>query len=122
MIDRARVFHISGRKNPARHAEAKLNKIDIVNVQVENRPAGLSALREMLLSPSRRLGNPPKPRTENPAVGIFINRILQPDPLRPETEAHRGHGKSLGPACCLHHLASERRTARQWLLTNHVFS
>src|SRR5688572_2344001 len=90
MINGASVFRITAREDAARFAEAVLHEIDVMNVQVEQGSAGGSSLRKMFLSPGGWFRDAPEPRAQNFAVRSVGDRALQPSPLRPKTQAHRG--------------------------------
>lgn len=125
VIDGAGVFGITGGKNARRFAEAILDEIDIVDVEIQERAAGAGALGEMFLAPVRRLGHATEAGAENAAVGIVCNCLLEPGPFRPEAEAHGGHRKYATTFCGAGvggHLGGCLGIARERFLANDVFT
>ena len=102
-------------------AKAELHKVAVVNVQVEQSAAGEAAVQEEFLSPGGRLGDAPEARGQKFAVGILVDGLLQPDPLRPETEAHRRHQKRRGSGRGVGDFARRPGRSRQRFFANHVF-
>src|SRR5436305_15238965 len=86
----------SRRENAPRTSKKKLHEIRVVNVQVEQRTAGLIGMGVSATAPGRRFRYAPKIGREHLAIGFRFDNQLEPSPAWPKSHAHCGHKKSTG--------------------------
>ncbi len=122
MIDRSADALNAGGENAFRQAEEELHEVGIVDVQVEQRAAGLRAIEIGAAAPAGAFGNAPEARGQHLAVALIGDRFLEPCPFRPETHAHRRQQEALGLAGGGDDFARIRRAAGQRLFTNDVLA
>src|SRR5439155_361801 len=91
VVDRAADFAEASGKDAEGTPETELDEVGVVNVQVKQRAAWKFAVEEEFLSPGRGLCDAPKTRGQNSAVSFAVDGLFQPNPFRPEAQAHGRH-------------------------------
>ena len=102
--------------------EEELDEVRVVDVEIQQGPAGGRAVKVGLLSPRGWLADPAETRGADGAVAAVGDRLPQPRPTGPEAQAHRRHKLAASRSRRGHKFTGLRRGPRERLLAQHVLA
>lgn len=119
VIDGAARLAVAARENGRWLAEQVIDKVRVMNVQVQERAARQLAVAVPTLG---HAGDTADRDAEDFSVALFSDSRLQPIPLGPEPQAHRRHEEPLGLARGVGDLPCDGRGPRERLFADHVLA